>query len=104
MQVYFVYDGWDEVSVWETKFYANKADAEAELERRLVLIHEQAEADYQRSFKDWQIKNTAVQAVIAAGLPVPGELAWVGSTPPEKRIFINSGLEVDYVEVIESEG
>lgn len=104
MQIYFVYDGWEDTSVWEIKFYATKELAEAELNRRIAKLHEDEECIYNRKMQDWKIKNTAVEAVLAAGLPIPFELAWIKNSPPTRKKNINSGLIVDYVEVLESEG
>lgn len=106
MQIYFVYDGWEESgsSIWEIKFYATKELAEAELDRRIAKLHEDEECRYNRKLQDWNIKNVAVQAVISAGLPIPSELAWVANDPPRKKVILNHGISVDYVEVIESEG
>lgn len=105
MQIYFVYDGWDETySVWEIQFYSTKELAEAELDRRIAKLHEDEECAYNRKMQDWKIKNSAVEAVLAAGLPIPSELSWIKNSPPTRKKILNHGLSVDYVEVIESEG
>jgi hypothetical protein len=101
MNIYFVYDGWSETSVWEIKFYSTRELAEVDLNSRIAKLHEEEEERYNRKLADWKFKNVAVQAIIDAGLRVPLELAWVHNAPPEKKIIFNHGLSVDYVEVQE---
>lgn len=101
MIVYFVSDGWDEgENVWNTTFYANKENAEAEVENRVTKLHEDEECRYNRKLQDWNIKNAAIQAAIAAGLPIPRELSWVANSPPKKKV-INHSITVESVEVME---
>lgn len=102
MNIYFVYDGWDsDITIWEIKFYTTRELAQVELDARIAKLHEDEEERYNRRLSDWEIKNVAVQAVLDAGHQIPPELAWVRNSPPEKRIILNHGLVVDYVEVQE---
>lgn len=101
MQIYFVYDGWSETSVWEIPFYATRELAQVELDARIAKLHAEEEDRFNRKLSDWKVKNVAVQAVIDAGLQIPVELAWVHHSPPEKKTILNHGMSVDYVDVQE---
>lgn len=100
MRVYFVHDAWDDYnSIWDTILYANKEDAESEVDRRIAQWYEDEEAIYQRRLKEWTVKSNANAAVLSAGLPLP--FNWVGSRPPTKKNVCDHQITVESIEVKE---